>query len=182
MADDPAFGPFKRVLKSVYEIDPDAMEDIAKLLEQRGLKTPLSQVVGYSRLGTGGTSVVTTSPPVGGGEGTTSSTFADLATTGPTITTKETFPGGTYLLIMSARLKTSDVAHHAEATLFLDGSQYSADVSLFNESTSFQTVTVVRVINLNPGARTLQMKYRIFGGGGGTATFDGRQLSIARLQ
>jgi hypothetical protein len=41
------FGPHQEIISSVYEISPDALEQIAQSIEQRGIRTPVSQIVGY---------------------------------------------------------------------------------------------------------------------------------------
>jgi len=43
------FGPHKEIINSVYQISPEAIEQLAQVLEQRGLRTPVGQVVGYQR-------------------------------------------------------------------------------------------------------------------------------------
>jgi len=41
------FGPHKEIINSIYEIKPEALEQIAQWVEQRGLRVPVGQVVGY---------------------------------------------------------------------------------------------------------------------------------------
>lgn len=43
------FGPTKSVINSIYEFSPEALEQLAQWLEQRGIRTPVSQIVGYQR-------------------------------------------------------------------------------------------------------------------------------------
>ena len=77
------FGPPREVLSSVYEVSPSALEEFAQWLEQRGLRTPVANLVGGSAAltrikgGTGSPETVVTAP-VGslylrsdGGAGTT---------------------------------------------------------------------------------------------------------------
>jgi hypothetical protein len=43
---DVLLGPHKTIVTSVYEISPDALEQIAQWLETRGIRTPIGNVVG----------------------------------------------------------------------------------------------------------------------------------------
>jgi len=42
------FGPAKTIIQSLYELDPLVLEELAQWLEQRGIKTPISTMVGAS--------------------------------------------------------------------------------------------------------------------------------------
>lgn len=42
------YGPPRVVVNSLYEIAPQALEDLAAWIEQRGLRVPVSQLVGGS--------------------------------------------------------------------------------------------------------------------------------------
>ena len=42
------FGPHRTIISTIYEIMPTALEELAQWLEQRGLKTPVSTLVGGS--------------------------------------------------------------------------------------------------------------------------------------
>jgi hypothetical protein len=44
----PTFGPPRTVLRDIYEITPETLEQIAMWIEQRGLRTPVSNIVGGS--------------------------------------------------------------------------------------------------------------------------------------
>lgn len=46
---EPQFGPPKQIVSSIYELAPEALEQLAQWLEQRGIRTPVSQIVGYQR-------------------------------------------------------------------------------------------------------------------------------------
>lgn len=77
------FGAPKEVVGSISQISPVALEQICQFVEQRGIRTPISQIVGGSvalthfRIGSGSPNgVVTGSPPdiylnTAGGAGTT---------------------------------------------------------------------------------------------------------------
>jgi hypothetical protein len=43
------FGPHAEIIKSIYEIHPDVLEQLCQFIEQRGIRTPIGQVVGYRR-------------------------------------------------------------------------------------------------------------------------------------
>lgn len=42
----PLFGPPREVVKTIYEIAPEVLEELAMWIEQRGLRAPASQVTG----------------------------------------------------------------------------------------------------------------------------------------
>jgi len=44
----PSFGPARTIISTIYELSPTALEELAQWFEQRGLKTPVSQIVGGS--------------------------------------------------------------------------------------------------------------------------------------
>jgi len=44
----PTFGPAKTIIQSLYELDPLVLEELAQWLEQRGLRTPVSTLIGAS--------------------------------------------------------------------------------------------------------------------------------------
>jgi len=41
-----AFGPTRTIIQSLYELDPLVLEEFAQWIEQRGIKTPISTMVG----------------------------------------------------------------------------------------------------------------------------------------
>jgi len=43
------FGPPDEVVQSIFNVNPEALEQIAQFIEQRGLRIPVGQVVGYQR-------------------------------------------------------------------------------------------------------------------------------------
>ena len=42
------FGPARTIISNIYEFEPTALEELAQWLEQRGLRTPVSTLVGGS--------------------------------------------------------------------------------------------------------------------------------------
>ena len=42
------FGPARTIISSIYELEPPVLEQLAQWLEQRGIKTPISTMVGAS--------------------------------------------------------------------------------------------------------------------------------------
>jgi hypothetical protein len=50
VGDAPAetFGPPRTIVSSIYELAPPVLEELAQWLEQRGIKTPISTLVGAS--------------------------------------------------------------------------------------------------------------------------------------
>jgi len=64
---DTSYGPPRIVLRSVYEVAPEALEQIAQWLDQRGMRVPIGQVVGATALtrisqGTGSPETVVAAP------------------------------------------------------------------------------------------------------------------------
>jgi len=82
------FGPTRTIITSVYEFDPLALEELAQWLEQRGLRTPVSQLIGpkqYNEIG-----YVETSTPVTVASGATTTVLSltvALAANAPLIVT-----------------------------------------------------------------------------------------------
>ena len=80
---EPQFGPPTERLSSIYEIAPAVLEDLALWLEQRGIRTPVANLLGGSAAltrikgGTGSPETVVTAPigslylRTDGGAGTT---------------------------------------------------------------------------------------------------------------
>lgn len=62
------FGPPKIVVSDIFQVDPLALEQIASWIEQRGIRTPISNVIGGSlaltliHLGNGSPETVVTAP------------------------------------------------------------------------------------------------------------------------
>lgn len=73
-------GPNPVLISSIYEITPEALEQIAQWFEQRGIRTPISQVVGFSQFN------AIPATDVAATQNTTSTTYTDLGTVGPSLT------------------------------------------------------------------------------------------------
>jgi hypothetical protein len=93
IASPSGFGPHPVTVESIWNIAPEALEGIAQWIEQRGLRTPVSQVVGFQQFN---------AIPVGVSaiEGTASATYVDLATVGPSL---PTLGNGKYILFFGAK-------------------------------------------------------------------------------
>lgn len=48
MSEPASFGPPPEILTSIYQIGPEVLEALAQWIEQRGIRTPVSNVVGGS--------------------------------------------------------------------------------------------------------------------------------------
>lgn len=175
MAADDQFGPPKKVLSSLEQIDPRTLEDIAQFLEQRGLRTPISQVVGYQQLTPHGSF----SSGGGGVLGTTvSAAFADM----PSSTAITGLRAGTYLVAFSARVKVDAVGNTGVVGVRVNGvdpggaASSSIDHFLFNctAQTTNGFVTIQTLIdNTSAVLRWLVT--------GGTATVYEHSLVLVKI-
>jgi hypothetical protein len=82
-------------INTINDLSPEALGELRSWLEGSGFQVPISQIVGFSQYQAQYTLVGTE-------QAITSSTYADLSTAGPTITT---LPAGKYLILFGAALE-----------------------------------------------------------------------------
>lgn len=112
-------------------------------------------------------------------QATTSSTFTNLATVGPSITVN-VGPNGILLIGCSAAVSNDTTGNGGAMALDITGANtIAADQSLTGFGITYNGATdnsrTNLLVGLNAGSTTLVAKYRRYGGGG-TATFTNRRI------
>lgn len=113
----PEFGPPAKVLHSLEQITPETLESLAQWIEQRGLKTPISQVVGYQQI-KAFTSLFSTNAAVT----TVSNAWTNTGLGGSSTGVRS----GQYLLFISAVMKNSTAFDATMLGIQVNGSNPSA--------------------------------------------------------
>jgi hypothetical protein len=111
---------------------------------------------------------------------TTSTTFTDLATPGPTVTVTT---GTTALVVVGAKIQQNTNSAESLASFAVSGASTIAADSAWAVSSQFPTAgteshamsKVTWQTGLTPGANTFTMKYRVTAG---TGTFDLRSIAV----
>lgn len=109
-------------------------------------------------------------------EGTTSTSYADLATAGPQVTVTS---GPLLMVYTTADLVCNTAGQTARCTFNVSGASSitESDIrALKNTSTTNLRATVTTVITVTPGVNTVKMVYRT--SGSSTATFANRRLIV----
>ena len=161
-----------KVVSSVYNFTPQALEELAGWFEQRGLRTPISQIVGFKQfLGQTSTSVLTI-------ETTTSTLYGDLATVGPTVSG---LADGNYLVFHGCRsaIGVTDGSDQARMAIPVNGAAASDNECASSSWAGFMSVTMLNARKLTVGGNnTIQAKYK--SNAGATAYFGTRWLIALR--
>lgn len=114
-------------------------------------------------------------------ESTTSTSYGNLATVGPTVSDVEVTDRGKALVFVSANLST-DTGDGANMSFTVSGATsrdagQTGTLSLVTAGSSIAgSVTKAVPLDLNPGVHTFQAKYR--SGSGGIASFNQRVLTV----
>jgi hypothetical protein len=169
------YGPPKVVLSDIYQITPDALEQIALYIEQRGLRTPVSNIVGFQQF------AAINATPVLTIESTASTTYTDLATTGPTLTG---IANGNFLVLFGCRADPGGSTSAARMSISPNGAAASDNNSCSSDSQnliagmSIMRAFTVQLTTTAAGGNTLQAKYRVTGAT--TGNFGQRWLVALR--
>lgn len=105
-------GPHKEIISSVYEIAPNVIEDLAQLIEQRGLRTPLSNIVGAAQVQPYALAFQS------GGATTVSTTFTNTGLGGG-VTNK--LRAGQHLVLMQAEIANNNALQKTTLGLQVNG-------------------------------------------------------------
>ena len=130
---------------------------------------PISQVFGFSA------TVAQTATEIATSETTSSASFVDLATVGPTLTG---IPDGKYLIIFGASSKNTTAGSGAKMSIDINGGgaadadSTNCAVDQFVDVARFRTKTLA-----NNGSNTITAKYRVTAN---TGTFANRSLIAIR--
>ena len=131
---------------------------------------PISQIVGFSQFTANQVQVVTS-------ETTTSLTYTNLATDGPTISG---LSKGTYLLLFGGIIENS-VGSHAFISVSVNGATpVEADAASAEPISTTADFNLSRAVtkSLDAASNTVKLQYRV---GAGTGTFYNRWLVVLRI-
>lgn len=155
-------GPDKQIITSIYQFAPEALEQHAQWLEQRGLRTPVGQVVGFQQFLAGIKEVLAY-------ENSGSTTYVDLTTPGPTI---DKLSAGRYLLLFGAQIAVATdggtntfatrMSPNINATTPSDNDAVSNVLSI--GGTGYVSLARATVKDLTLDNNTVKMQYRVSGG------------------
>lgn len=167
-----SFGPPKTVVAAASEISPRALEDIAQWIEQRGLRTPINNIVGYQQLtpqyitGSGGGAAIDT---------TTSATYVDFIGS----PTSSGLRAGSYQIFFSARVKVDAVGNTGSIGLNIN-SVNPVDVGdLFRFNCTAPTPCAqLFYAKLKGDTSTVKLRWLI---SGGTATLYEYSMSLLKI-
>lgn len=131
-------------------LDPVKAEQFAQWIEMRGLRTPISQVVGFQQF------TAQVAPDVLTSEGTTSATYTDLATVGPSL---NTLGNGKYLVAFgfTSVLSGSLIGYMSPS---VNGSGGSDTTCAQGRTTAEMSVMRIIPVTLASGTNTIVAKYR----------------------
>jgi hypothetical protein len=170
------FGPPPIVVDSIFNLHPEALEQICQYVEQRGLRTPVSQVVGFTQfVGHPATDVLTE-------ESTSSTTYGDLATVGPSL---NNLGDGKYLLFFGCAVRGTGGGGFMSVSLNGDTPTDARSCfcgGLDSNGDGLPDVSTMRTISatLTGGSNTVVAKYRSAGGLTPVAPIFNRWLAALR--
>lgn len=161
------FGDPNRLFRNV----PQFFSYIVSWIEQSGLQIPISQVFGFSQFNA-------QSARVDASETTTSTTYTDLTTAGPTVSG---LSAGTYIVLFGAQASSSVatiaslMSISANAAAAVDGDSCATSVLTSNYQTAVAKAITATVSSSN---NSFQCKYRT--NGAATATFLYRWIVVLK--
>jgi len=136
---------------------------------QVGIDLPISQVIGFSQFAPQ-RAIISTS------NNTTSTTYVDLATVGPTLSN---LPNGKYLVIVTAYMMSSVTTAPALMSPSFNGSAPATADAAICVSTTEATHIGVSIATLAAANNEIKAKYRV--DAGATGFFQFRQLVALRM-
>lgn len=186
MADDPTTGqrpnpkwdPVSRKdlvpkITSIFDFNAEALGELKLWLEQNPPSIPLQQIIGAAQF------VPTASSIVGAGtfENTSSTTYTDLPTFGPSIST---LSNGKYLVIVTAGILTTIASNRACMSVSVNGSTPNDSDAAYSEITLMGRMTGWSLQTLSAGSNTITAKYKIISGSAAQGQFSDRQIFAIR--
>jgi hypothetical protein len=169
---EPQFGPPREVITSIYQMSPEALEQLAQWIETRGIRTPASQISGFQQF------LAQSAPSVLTIESTTVTTYGDLATVGPSLTG---LSDGNYIVLFGCRANGA-AADSARMSISVNGTAASDSDDCQSDSQNLIAgMSVMRAVpkRLNAGGNnTIVAKYR--SQVGANVSFGNRWLTAIR--
>lgn len=154
------------VVRSIFDFSAEALGELKTWLEQNPPSLAITSILGFTQF-------TATHAEVGTRETTTSATYADLATVGPTLTG---VGPGTYVILYGAGSFNSAAANACWISVSLNGAAAtdgdgSRVDSLATTGEQSQVRGLVKTLSL--ASNSVTVKYKT---GGGTASFENRWL------
>lgn len=161
-------GQIPVVTSLLKDFSAEALGELRTWLEQNPPAVTIQSIVGFTQF------VVRAAPSIQTAEGTTSATYVDLATVGPTLTM---LPDGQYLVLYGAYGSTSSAAQAVWMSVQPNSTAASDnDAAAFNTTSGVPGARGFLATLRNAGNNTLTAKYRA--DGAATGSF-GRRWMIA---
>lgn len=143
------------IINSIFDFSSEALGQLKLWLEQSGLNVGVNQVLGFSQF-TPFVSEVATE------ELTSSTSYTDLATAGPTLTG---LSDGSYVVFFGASM-TAPAAQTSYMTVYANGADATNPIETqVGTNASLSRGFTVRLVDSN---NTLQAKYKVSGGANGS--------------
>lgn len=146
------------ILTSIYQCSPEFLSQLKLWIEQAGIAIPVNQLVGFSGFQAQQAAVNTS-------EGTTSLTYTDLATVGPSLTGLRP---GSYVFLYGAQATGGASADTQWMALNIDGtapSDSEAYIAAINGQIDQGAMVVTKTLaNTNQNGATVKAQYRVSGG------------------
>jgi hypothetical protein len=139
-------------ITSIFDFSAEALGQLRLWLEQNPPSVPISSVLGFQQFTAQSATKISTN------EATNSTTYTDLATTGPEITG---LPDGKYVIFFGAYGRCSSNAGGARMSVDVDGvGAHDADAATWNVTDAAPGSTACLKTLSNAGNNTLTAKYR----------------------
>lgn len=162
-------------VSSIYDIDPLVLGDLAAYFSANlsQLIPDIAQVPGYSA------QTPYSATPVNTEETTSSTTYVDLTTVGPSLTG---LPDGKYTITWGAASKSSSPAIRSKMSVSLNGAAVDNTMQAYTLSTSLVGVSyqTAQTIQGQTGGNSIVCKYAM-GAVGATGMWGGRYLLAIRI-
>ena len=167
-APTPGAGQIPVVTSILKDFSAEALGELRTWLEQNPPSIPVTQILGFTQF------TVQQATPIITSETTTSATFTDLATVGPSITG---LPDGKYVILFGSALSASAGANAIMGIKINSTEATTADPTVQTNGTALTSAATAMVKTLsNGGNNTLTARYE----SSGTGTFAIRWLIAIR--
>jgi hypothetical protein len=159
-------------IHSIFDFTAESLEQLAFWLEQRGIHIPISQILGFSQF-------VLKYATVDAGEATTSTTFTDLATVGPSLTG---LSNGTYAVLFGCWGQSTDATQPARMSISVNGVAAAAGdgIQIPSSAAQMSSMRLIQETLSSGGNNSIAAKYCV-AGGVNTATFAHRWIAALRV-
>lgn len=154
----------------MFNVPKDFLTWILDKVAVSGLNLPIGQIVGFSQF------VIQEATEIGGNETTTSGSYTDLATVGPTLSG---LPDGKYALFFGATVSSSSSGISAYMGLELNGTGPTTSTQLISSAAVPVQAMRVSVATLSSGNNDVTVKYKT--DLGVTGTYGNRYLYALKI-